>query len=96
MVLRISVTIHGVPEKFLIACTDGQKTIQWLCETAYNRYTETYFAKTVPCCFVARRMTDRSLLSLEDHVEDILDDNEGVEIGKVYRSFSFPYEFYLV
>ncbi|CAM4780222.1 unnamed protein product [Rotaria magnacalcarata] len=80
MVLRIPITIHGVQEKFLIVCTDGQKTIRWLCETAYQRYTEKYNIKITNRCFVARRLTDRSLLSLDDHIEQVLDDNEAIAI----------------
>ncbi|CAF3886757.1 unnamed protein product [Rotaria magnacalcarata] len=67
MVLRIPITIHGVQEKFLIVCTDGQKTIRWLCETAYQRYTEKYNIKITNRCFVARRLTDRNAAK---HIDD--------------------------
>ncbi|CAM4838567.1 unnamed protein product [Rotaria magnacalcarata] len=80
MIFRIPVTIFGVQEKFLIVCRDDQETVQWLCEIAYQRYAEKHKTKTVNCCFVARRITDRSLLSLDDHVEQVLADNEAIEI----------------
>lgn len=83
MVLRIPVTIHGIPEKFLIVCETGNETIQWLCETAYTRYIEKYVDKVLPYYFLARRTTDRSLLSPHDHVQHILKDNEPIEIGKI-------------
>jgi hypothetical protein len=82
MVFRIPVTIHSIPEKFLIVCETGNETIQWLCETAYQRYTEKYTDKLVPYFFVARRAADRSLLSLKDCVQDLLKDNEPIIIGK--------------
>ena len=83
MLFRIPVTIHSIPEKFLILCETGKETIQWLCETAYNRYAEKYHDTTVPHHFVARRMIDSSLLSLNDHVQKILKDNESIEIGEI-------------
>jgi len=84
MVFRIPVTIHGVPEKFLIVCETGNETIQWLCEIAYKRYIEKYTDKFIPYYFVARRIADRSLLSLEDCVQQVLKDNEPIEIGEIY------------
>ncbi len=83
MVLRIPVTLHGIPEKFLIVCETGDETIQWLCDTAYKRYTEIYTDKFIPFYFVARRKADRSLLSLTDRVQQTLLDNEPIEIGKI-------------
>ncbi|CAF5028716.1 unnamed protein product [Rotaria sp. Silwood1] len=80
MVFRIPVTIHSIPEKFLIVCETGHETIQWLCEKAYKIYTEKYHDKTVPYYFVARRSYDRCLLSLDDHIEHVLKDNESIEI----------------
>ncbi|CAF1208876.1 unnamed protein product [Rotaria sordida] len=80
MVLRIPVTIHSVPEKFLIVCETGRETIQWLCETAYKRYIEKCKDKTIPYYFVARRADDRCLLSLNDRVEHVLKDNESIKI----------------
>ncbi|CAF3491187.1 unnamed protein product [Rotaria socialis] len=80
MIFRIPVTILGVQEKFLIVCRDGQETVQWLCEIACQRYAEKHKTKTVNYCFVARRITDGSLLSLDDHVEQVLADNEAIEI----------------
>ena len=81
--MRISATIHGTAEKFLIACPTGQETIQWLCETAYNRYREIYSDRVIPYLYRARRTTDRSLLSLTDRVELVLKDNDSVHIGKI-------------
>jgi len=83
MVFRIPVTIHSVPEKFLIVCETGNETIQWLCETAYKRYSEKYIDKIILNNFVARRTADRSLLSLDDRVQQVLKDNEPIEIGKM-------------
>jgi hypothetical protein len=83
MVFRIPVTLHSVPEKFLIVCETGDETIQWLCETAYKRYLEKYTDKSTPYYFVARRTADRSLLSLKDRVQHVLSDNEPIEIGKI-------------
>ncbi len=84
MVFRIPVTIHSIPEKFLIVCETGNETIQWLCETAYKRYVEKYTNKLLPYYFVARRTSDRSLLSLKDCVQHVLKDNEPIEIGEIY------------
>jgi hypothetical protein len=84
MVFRIPVTIHSVPEKFLIVCETGTETIQWLCETAYKRYIEKYTDKFIPYYFVARRTADRSLLSRNDRVQLVLNDNEPIEIGEIY------------
>lgn len=81
MVLRIAVTIHGVPEKFLIVCEKGQETVEWLCKTAYNRFIDRYTDTHHPYYFLARRLTDRSILSLTEPVENVLKDNESVEIG---------------
>ena len=83
MIFRIPVTIHGVQEKFLIVCLTGNETIQWLCETAYNRYNGKYIDKIVLNNFVARRTADRSLLSLDDRVQQVLNDNQPIEIGKM-------------
>jgi hypothetical protein len=82
MVLRIPVTVHSIPEKFLIICETGDETIQWLCETAYKRYIEKYTDKSTPYYFVARRSADRCLLSMKDHVQHVLGDNEPIEIGE--------------
>ena len=82
MVLRIPVTIQGVPEKFLIVCETGQETIQWLCEAAYHRCQEKYIDRTIPYAFIVRRLSDRSLLALTDQVGQILSDNEPIQIGE--------------
>ena len=81
--IRISATIHGTAEKFLIACPTGQETIQWLCETAYNRYRDIYMDRVISSVYRARRATDRSLLSLTDRVELVLKDNDSIHIGNV-------------
>jgi hypothetical protein len=83
MVMRISATIHGTSEKFLIVCPTGEETIQWLCEAAYNRYREIYTDRVIPYLYRARRATDRSLLSLTDRVELVLKDNDSVHIGRI-------------
>ena len=83
MVLRIPVTLHSVPEKFLIVCESGNETIQWLCESAYKRYMETYNDQTIPFYLNARRTVDRRVLALEEHVRAVLNDNEPIEIGKI-------------
>jgi len=88
MVFRIPITIHGVPEKFLIVCETGQETIEWLCRTAYNRYNDRYTDTHHPYCFFARRLTDRSMLSMNDSVEKVLKDNESVEIGRIFEKKS--------
>ncbi len=85
MIFRIPVIIHSVPEKFLILCETGNETIQWLCETTYKRYMGKYFRKFIPYYFIARRAADRSLLSLDDRVEQVLKDNESIEIGMTFR-----------
>ena len=83
MILRIPVTIHNIPEKFLIVCETGNETVQWLCETAYNRCLEKHIDKKTPFYFVARRGADRCLLSLQDLVQHVLKDNESIEIGEI-------------
>ena len=82
MVLRIPVTVHGVPEKFLIVCETGQETVQWLCETAYHRCREKYIDRTIPYAFIVRRLSDRCLLALTDRVGQVLSDNEPIQIGE--------------
>jgi hypothetical protein len=84
MVFRIPVTFHGIPEKFLIVCETGDETIQWLCETAYNRYKEKCTDKVVTNTFSVRRAVDRSLLSLTDRVRQVLKDNESIKIGEIF------------
>ncbi|CAF2101194.1 unnamed protein product [Rotaria magnacalcarata] len=86
MVYRIPVTIHGMAEKYLILCETGHEAIEWLCETAYDRYSEKYIDKTRPYCYTARRITDRSQLSLKDPVNKVLEDNEPIEIDVAKRS----------
>jgi hypothetical protein len=81
MVIRISVAIHGAAEKFLIACETGHETIQWICETAYNRYRERHFDRMKAISFITRRSTDRSLLAQTDQVGQILQDNDAIQIG---------------
>ncbi|CAF3775334.1 unnamed protein product [Adineta steineri] len=85
MVFRIPVTIHSIPEKFLIVCETGNETIQWLCETAYSRYIDRCNNKIPFSDFVARRSSDRSLLSMNDCVQHVLKDDEPVEIDTVKR-----------
>lgn len=85
MVIRIPLTIHGVPEKFLIVCESGKETIRWLCETAYRKFDDKYMPQIKLSNFVARRMADRCLLSLNDLVHDALRDDEPIEIGKTYQ-----------
>jgi hypothetical protein len=82
MVIRIPVTIHGTPEKFLIVCETGNETVQWLCETAYKRFGEKYVTRVLLGDFTARRVVDRCLLSLNDPIQHVLTDNEPIEIGK--------------
>ena len=86
MVIRIPVRIHGVPDKFLIVCESGKETIRWLCETAYKRFGDIYMPQMELSNFVARRVADRCLLSLNDLVHHALKDNESVEIGKIYQT----------
>ena len=86
MLIRIPVTIHGVPEKFLIVSPTGEETVQWLCQTAYDRYKEKYFDRVVPVYFIARRMKDRCLLNQMDRVRDVLNDNESIQMGKRRKS----------
>lgn len=81
MRIRIPATIHGVPEKFLLVCPTGDETIQWLCEKAYQRYQEKYVDQTIPAYFIARRLSDRCLLTQTDRVGDVLQDNESIQIG---------------
>lgn len=83
MVIRIPVTIHGVPEKFLIVSVTGDETIQWLCETAYQRCRERYRDRIVSDEFMARRAADRCLLSPTDRIKETLVDNEPVQIGEL-------------
>ena len=83
MVLRIPVTLHSVPEKFLIVCENGNETIRWLCENAYKRYMEIYKDQTIPFYLVARRTVDRSVLPMKGRVKEVLKDNEPIEIGRV-------------
>ena len=83
MVIRIPVTLHSIPEKFLIVCETGDETVHWLCENAYKRYMDKYNDQTKPFYLVARRMVDRSLLPLDDRVQEVLKDNEPIEIGEI-------------
>ncbi|CAF1055218.1 unnamed protein product [Adineta ricciae] len=85
MVIRIPVTIHGAPDKFLIVCESGKETVRWLCETAYKKFGDKYVPQMKLCNFVARRMADRCLLSLNDLVHDALKDDEPVEIDTLKR-----------
>ncbi|UJR08832.1 hypothetical protein I4U23_013086 [Adineta vaga] len=84
MVSRIPVTIHGVPEKFLIVCKTGDETVRWVCETAYKKIGKENDLQIINN-FVARRAADRCLLSLNDLVRDALKDNELIEIDILKR-----------
>ena len=48
-----------------------------------SRYANKYVNSSVPDRFGARRTSDRSLLSLDDRVEQVLDDNETIEIERL-------------
>lgn len=98
MVIRAVVTIHGFPEKFLIVSNEGEESIGWLCERAVERCHEQHRDIQFPNSFVARRSTDRSLLSLNDRIVDVLQDNDSIQIGKkksqrgkfeIFSQFSF-------
>jgi hypothetical protein len=44
---------------------------------------EKYVDKILPHQFAARRSSDRCLLSLNDRVQHVLNDNESIEIGEI-------------
>jgi hypothetical protein len=48
-----------------------------------------YIDKVMPIEFVVRRASDRSLLSCDDHIQQVLNDDEPVEIGEFERKDSF-------
>jgi len=45
---------------------------------------EKYVDKILPHQFAARRSSDRCLLSLNDRVQHVLNDNESIEIGEIF------------
>ncbi len=52
---------------------------------------EKYVDKILPHQFSVRRISDRSLLALNDRVEHVLDDNEPIEIGRIYMNIQIEY-----
>ncbi|UJR12824.1 hypothetical protein I4U23_016998 [Adineta vaga] len=86
MVFCIPVKISHTDETFLIPCQTGKETIEWICKTAYARYTKIYSDASVCHLFMARRVSDRSRLWLDDCVEQVLKDNELIQMD-VMRAF---------
>lgn len=57
----------------------------------FHRHMEKYVDKILPHQFSVRRISDRSLLALNDRVEHVLDDNEPIEIGRIYMNIQIEY-----
>ena len=49
-----------------------------------HRYMEKYIDKTIPRHSLARRTSDRCLLSLTDRVQSALDNEEPIETGGIF------------
>lgn len=84
MVLSVSVTLFGIGETYLITCETGNETIGWLCRAAYEKYIDKYVSQTIPNQYIARRKSDRCLLSLNDLVKHILNNQEEIEISPTH------------
>jgi hypothetical protein len=57
-----------------------------------NRHMEKYIDKVASHQFSARRAVDRCLLSSNDRVQHVLNDNEPIDIGEDDMLASFHYK----
>lgn len=83
------VTVHIRDEWLTVPCRDTACTIQWLGLEALKRYVKNKpdnggFTSTKDIRFAVRRCQGLGLLDSDDTIEDVLEDNDFVELGKVH------------
>lgn len=81
-------TVHIRDEWLAVPCRDTSFTIQWLGLEALKRYIKNKpdnggIKSVKETRFIVRRCQGSSLLDADDTIEDVLDDNDFVELGKV-------------
>lgn len=80
-------TVHVRGEWLAVPCLNGANTVGWLGREAVRRYMKNKpdnggFTSVEEVKFYVRRCKGFGLLDLDDTVEDALEDNEFVEVGK--------------
>lgn len=80
-------TVHIRDEWLVVPCRDATNTIRWLGHEALKRYMKNKpdnggIAAVKDARFVVRRCQGLGLLDADDTVEDVLEDNDFVELGK--------------
>uniref|UniRef100_A0AAY4BD52 Histidine ammonia-lyase n=1 Tax=Denticeps clupeoides TaxID=299321 RepID=A0AAY4BD52_9TELE len=78
----LRITVHLRDEWLLIPCTDPSLHVCWLGSEAISRYTTSYPKREIQAdsTFRIRRCVDGGLLSLEDPIKDVLQDNDFIEL----------------
>lgn len=80
-------TVHIRDEWLAVPCRDTTNTILWLGQEALKRYIKNKpdnggITAVKDTRFVVRRCQGLGLLDADDTIEDVLEDNDFVEIGK--------------
>lgn len=87
-------TVHIRDEWLAVPCRDTSNTIQWLGLEALKRYMKNKpdnggIKALKDTRFVVRRCQGLGLLDADDTVEDVLEDNDFVELGKDHMFLKF-------
>lgn len=80
-------TVHIRDEWLAVPCRDTSCTIQWLGLEALKRYVKNKpdnggIKSVKETHFLVRKCQGSGLLDADDTIEDVLDDNDFVELGK--------------
>lgn len=80
-------TVHVRGEWLAVPCRSGASTVRWLGKEAVRRYMKNKpdnggFGSVEEVQFYVRRCKGLGLLDQDDTLEDALEDNEFVEVGK--------------
>uniref|UniRef100_A0A671PQ47 Histidine ammonia-lyase n=1 Tax=Sinocyclocheilus anshuiensis TaxID=1608454 RepID=A0A671PQ47_9TELE len=90
-------TVHVRDEWLTVPCKDATCSIKWLGFEALKRYIKNKpdnggIQHIKDVCFVVRRCQGLGLLDSDDTIEDVLEDNDFVELGKVTNmAYLFSY-----
>ncbi|OQR68451.1 histidine ammonia-lyase-like [Tropilaelaps mercedesae] len=89
--MKVSVRIRG--EWLAVPCSDTKRTVAWLGQEALRRYTKlqpaTYTGKDEKV-FEIRKTRGGAILDGEDLLQNILDDNDFVSVGKALKLIMKP------
>ena len=80
--MRMRVSIQLNEKWFVVPCFDGSATIQWLIEEACRRFNEESSTKFSQTQLEAQLLRGQGLLSKEDQIKEVLNNNEFIVLRK--------------